>query len=413
MAANTPPSPAPAGPQPSRADQLAARARLGGGVSRGPIGDFFRALGRFVVLGLANLVFPRPRAAMPPASAIHKVLVIRVDERVGNQLLTTPLLRALKLGLPDAQVHLLAPRQGHAVASPHVDRAIRWQKRDAFRAPLRFLDLLLALRRERYDVVVEAGHWSAFSLTASLVARLVATRRGASIGHDRGGSARFLSHPVPHDFRDVSEVPAKLELLLPLGLPDRGYELDTSLGMASQRDADALIERAGLAIRAMAVVNPGARFADRRWPPQAYAAVCRGLVERGLVPLVVWGPGEEPLARAIVDFAPGAMLAPPTDLGVLAALMRRARLVVSNNSGPMHLGVAVRVPSVGVFFRGDSARWGHRLPTFAAAEVRGDDQAALVLEAVDRALSGASKPGAAKPPSPRPSPPASRGERGS
>ena len=388
MAAPTPPSPAPGGPQPSRADQLAARAKLGGGVGRGPIGDFFRALGRGVTLFLANLAFPRPRAEMPPPTAIRKLLVISDDERVGNQLLTTPLLRALKRGLPDAQLHLLAPRQGHAVASPHVDRAIRWQKRDAFRAPLRFLDLLLALRRERYDVVVEAGHWSAFSLTASLVARLVATRRGASIGHDRGGSARFLSHPVPHDPADVSEVPAKLELLLPLGLPARGLELDTGLGMASLHDGDALLARARLDGKPVAIVNPGARFADRRWPPQSYGAVCRGLVERGLAPLVVWGPGEEPLARAIVDFAPGATLAPPTDLGVLAALMRRARLVVSNNSGPMHLGVAVHVPTVGVFFRGDSARWGHRLPTFAAAEVRGDDQATLVLEAVDRAMGG-------------------------
>ena len=389
MAEPASPSSAPAGSQPSLAEQKAARAKLGGGVGRGPIGSFFRALGRSIVLFLANLVFPRPRAAMPAPADIRKVLVIRVDERVGNQLLTTPLLRALKLGLPGAQIHLLAPRQGHAVASPHVDRAIRWQKRDAFRAPLRFVDLLAALRRERYDVVVEAGHWSAFSLTASLVARFVATRHGASIGHDRGGSARFLSHPVPHDPGDVSEVPAKLELLLPLGLPDRGYELETGLGTASLHDGDALLERAGLAIKPFAVVNPGARFADRRWPPQAYAAVCRGLVERGLAPLVVWGPGEEPLARAIVDFAPGAMLAPPTDLGLLAALMRRARLVVSNNSGPMHLGVAVHVPTVGVFFRGDSSRWGHRLPSFAAAEVRGDDQAALVLEAVDRAMSGA------------------------
>lgn len=360
-------------------------ARLGGGTGRGPIGDLFRAIGRGLVLGLANLFWPRPRAALPALSELRKVLVIRVDERIGNQLLTTPLLRALKLGLPQAELHLLAPRQGHLVASPHVDRAFLWQKRDAFRAPWRLLGLLRALRRERYDLVVEAGHWSAFSLTASVLARAVGRR--VIVGHDRGDAARFLSHPVPHDPASVSEVPAKLELLRPLGLAPRGLALETGLGedAASTAAADALLASAGIGNRPFVLLNPGARQADRRWPPEAYAAVARGLAGQGLRVVVVWGPGEEHLAGEIATGS-GATLAPPTDLRLLAALMRRARLVVSNNSGPMHLAVAVGAPTVGVFFRGDSARWGHGLPGFAAAEVRGDDEAPRVLEACDRAL---------------------------
>jgi ADP-heptose:LPS heptosyltransferase len=366
----------------ARREEARRAARLGGGRSRGPLGDLFRAIGRAMVLGLANLLWPRPRAALPPLADLRKVLVIRVDERVGNQLLTTPLLRALKLGLPHATLHLLAPRQGLLVASPHVDRAFLWQKRDAFKAPWRQLALLRALRRERYDLVVEAGHWSAFSLTASILARLVGSR--VLVGHDRGDAGRFLSHPVPHDPANAVEVPAKLELLRPLGLSPRGLELETALG-ADLAPADAALAAAGLDSRAFALVNPGARLADRRWPPESYAAVARGLADRGLAVLVVWGPGEEGLASAIAEGA-GASLAPPTDLALLAALMRRARLVVSNNSGPMHLAVAVGAPTVGVFFRGDSARWGHLLPRFAAAEVRGDDEAGKVLEACDRVL---------------------------
>ena len=349
------------------------------------MGDLFRALGRWLVLGLANLVWPRPRVDLPPLSELRKVLVIRVDERVGNQLLTTPLLRALKLGLPGAALHLLAPRQGHLVASPHVDRALLWQKRDAFRAPWRMRALLRALRRERYDLVVEAGHWSAFSLTASLLARLVGPR--VIVGHDRGDAARFLSHPVPHDPASTAEVPAKLELLAPLGIPARGLALETGLGRdgASERSAGEVLHAAAIGALPFALLNPGARLADRRWPPEAYAKVARGLAARGLRVLVVWGPGEEKLAGDIAAGA-GAPLAPPTDLALLAAVMRRASLVVSNNSGPMHLAVAVGAPTVGVFFRGDSARWGHALPTFAAAEIRGDDEAARVLEACDRVL---------------------------
>lgn len=389
------PSPSPVPPPPpapprgffarlrKRREDARRQAQVGGGRQRGPVADLLRSAGRALALGLANLILPRPRAAAPAPDAIRRLLVIRVDERVGNQLLTTPLLRAAKLGLPHAELHLLAPKQGLLVASPHVDRFHLWQKRDAFRAPLRQLRQLRALRRERFDVVIEAGHWSAWSLTSSILARLLAGRR-ASIGHDRGDAARFLSHPVPHDPASVAEVPAKLELLAPLGLPARGLELETGLG----RDlaaADAALAAAGIS-GPFALLNPGARLADRRWPAESYAAVARGLAERGLAVLVVWGPGEEGLASAIVEGS-GARLAPPTDLDRLAALMRRARLVVSNNSGPMHLAVAVGAPTVGVFFRGDSVRWGHGIPAFAAAEVRGDAEAPAVLAACDRVLS--------------------------
>jgi ADP-heptose:LPS heptosyltransferase len=365
----------------ARAERERLQAALSRGQKRGRLGALARGAGRAVVVGLASLLFPRRRAPMPPPGAIRKLLVVRTDERVGNQLLTTPLLRALKLGLPGAELHLLAPRQAAAIVPPHVDRLWLWQKRDAFRAPLRLLAQLRALRRERFDVVIEASHWSAFSLTAVLLARLAGGR--VTVGHDRGESARFLSHAVPHDPARGSEVPAKLELLAPLGLPERGLAPETGLGI-DPAPARALLAAAGLD-GPFAVLNPGARLADRRWPPEPYAAVAKGLAERGLGVLVVWGPGEEPIAQEIARGS-GTTLAPPTDLALLAGLMRLARLVVTNNSGPMHLAAAVGAPTVGVFFSGDSARWGHRVETFAAAEVRSPADHALVLQACDRLL---------------------------
>jgi ADP-heptose:LPS heptosyltransferase len=366
----------------ARAQQQRLKAALSRGKQRGPLATRVRDVGRSIVVGLAGALFPPPRSTMPQRGEIRRLLVIRTDERVGNQLLTTPLLRALKLGLPDAELHLLAPRQGAAIAPPRVDRLWLWRKRDAFRAPHRLLAQLRALRAQRFDVVVEAGHWSAFSLTAVLLARLVGGR--ATVGHDRGEAARFLSHPVPHDPANGSEVPAKLELLAPLGLPDRGLAPETGLGL-DPAPARALLAAAGLAGRPFAVLNPGARLADRRWPPEPYAEVARGLAARGLAVVVVWGPEEEPIAREIAERS-GTTLAPPTDLALLAGLMRSARLVVTNNSGPLHLAAAVGAPTVGVFFAGDSARWGHRVPTFAAAEVRSTGDHGLVLAACDRLL---------------------------
>jgi lipopolysaccharide heptosyltransferase III len=377
----------------ARADALAARwlrrldREIGGARGRGPLATRVRDVGRRLVIALATALFPTPRAALPPAARARKVLVVRTDERVGNQLLTTPLLRALKLGLPTAELHLLAAaRQSQVVATRHVDRVIPFEKRLAFRRPWRLVALLRALRSERYDAVVEAAHWSGFSLTASLLAR-VAAGGGAVVGHARGESPRFLSHPVAHDAGNANEVQAKLELLRPFGVLPRGLAPETELGQDPALAA-AVLARCGVA-RPYAVLNPGARMADRRWPPTAHAAVARGLLARGLAVVVVWGPGEEALARGVAEGS-GAAFAPPTSLPELASLLRGARLCVSNNSGPMHLAVAVGAPTVGVFLGRESpARWGHLLPAFAVAEPRDEGDAAAVLAACDRLLRSA------------------------
>ncbi len=356
--------------------------QIGGARWRGPLAERLRNAGRSLVVFLATLLFPKPRGPMPALADIRRILVIRTDERVGNQILTTPLLRALKLGIPHAELHVLAnARKASVIVSRHVDRVIPFEKRDAFRMPVRLARLFRDLRRTRYDVVVDAGHWSGVSLTALLVARLAGGR--AIVGHDRQGSDRFLSHPVTHDPANEVEVPAKLELLRPLGLLPRGLEPETELG-SDTGPARELLSRLSLE-PGVALLNPGARVADRRWSPAAHAAVARGLAARGLRVLVVWGPGEDGIARAVAEGS-GAKLAPPTDLALLAGLLRLSRICVSNNSGPMHLAVAVGTPAVGVFLSGDAARWRHLLPIFQAAEPRGEDDAAAVLDACDRLL---------------------------
>ena len=88
-------------------------------------------------------------------------------------------------------------------------------------------------------------------------------------------------------------------------------------------------------------------------------AGARALAAQGVVPVITWGPGEEAVAAAVVAGAPGARLAPPTDLDELGALMAGARLTLCNNTGPMHLSVAVGTPTLGLFLHMEMERWGH------------------------------------------------------
>jgi heptosyltransferase-3 len=320
-----------------------------------------QALGRALLMGLIRLFFspapvPAPRI---DAGAIRRVLVVRTDTRVGNVLLTTPLVRALRRGLPQARLDWLVASGKQVLVEGLADRLIPFDKKQFFRAPLRFWRSLGQLRLERYDLVIEAGHWHTFSFTSLWLARW--TGAPIRVGHARGLADHFLTHPVEKDPAVVRDVASKLELLAPLGLAPAGEELETTVDRAPQvgLEADSIVALAEG--RQVVALNPGARKPDHRWPARAFGELARRLRdELGVTPLVLWGPGEEPIARAVVEASCGAALyAPSTDLPLLAALFRRSAVVVTNDTGPMHLAVASGAPVVATLVADDGARWSH------------------------------------------------------
>jgi ADP-heptose:LPS heptosyltransferase len=302
-------------------------------------------------------------------SRIRRLLLIRSDDRVGNVLLTTPLMRALREGLPHARIDWLiaATRRPLVDGLFLADRLIPFDKRANRRNPLPLLSLLWQLQAAEYDVVIDAAHHDAFSLSTAMIARW--TGAPVRIGHDRGDAAYFYSHPVPPPSEMQNDVLMKLELLKPLGLPSRGVALETALGRSEAvgKQADEVIEKARLKDR-FVVVNPGARKPDRRFSGAGLGLLVKHLAqETGLRALVVWGPGEEELAQTIVSAArDAAVLAPATDLDLLSALLRRASLLITNDTGPMHLGVACGTSVMALFTADVANRWGHQLPTFRA-----------------------------------------------
>lgn len=109
-----------------------------------------------------------------------------------------------------------------------------------------------------------------------------------------------------------------------------------------------------------ALVNPGAAWPNKQWPPGRFAAVAAFLREvRGMRSLVLWGPGEAPLAHAVVEASGGAAtLAPPTRVRDLLELARSAALMISGDTGPLHIAAAAGTPIVAIFGPTDAARNG-------------------------------------------------------
>jgi ADP-heptose:LPS heptosyltransferase len=144
----------------------------------------------------------------------------------------------------------------------------------------------------------------------------------------------------------------------------------------------------------------GAARPEKRWPVARFGALAARLGhEEAARVLVVWGPREEAAARAIVDAAPAAraVLAPPTDLDELTAVLRRASVVVGGDTGPLHVAAALGTPCVGLYGPTSAVRNGpygpgHRAlqsPDGRLASITEGDVARAVGEILDGGLRGA------------------------
>lgn len=297
----------------------------------------------------------RARRVAPALVAPRSVLLVRIDNRVGEALLTTPLFTALKSLHPAPRIHLVTHPKTRAVLEGHpdLDAVFTLGRRTAWLGPLS--RVMRRLRAARYDLVVNCANWSTPAVTSALVARM-ASPHSALLGPDTPPVAALHDLSVAPREDTPSELHQRLHLLSPI----RGLEPRPRLSFRQPKPLPviaALLEQ--LQTTPYAVVNPGGRLGWRRIPPSTFAAAARALLSRGLLPLITWGPGEEPLAREVSSAVEGSQLAPPTTLDDLAALMRSARLTICNNTGPMHLSVAVSCPTLAFFLHMDLERWGH------------------------------------------------------
>jgi heptosyltransferase-1 len=118
------------------------------------------------------------------------------------------------------------------------------------------------------------------------------------------------------------------------------------------------LARMGLGDQPFAVISPGAGWGAKCWPADRYGALAQELNRSGLGAIVNFGPGEEPLAQAVVEQSQGAARPVTCTIGQLIALTRRARLFIGGDSGPTHLAAALGIPVVAIYGPTNPARNG-------------------------------------------------------
>jgi lipopolysaccharide heptosyltransferase I len=276
-----------------------------------------------------------------------RILIVRLSA-IGDTIHTMPVLCALRDQLPNAFLGWVVERRSSELLRDHpaLDELIvlprRW-----FLSPRVVWDLRRRLKKLRFDVAVDVQGLTKSAVTAWLSG---ARRRIGMAGIDGRELSPWLNNERVEP-RAAHIVDRNLELLRPLGIeaPMVRFGLPR-LPLVDDR-AEQIIADAHLG-NGFAVINPGAGWSSKLWPPERFAALARHLGHnRGLASIVVSGGAEEHAwARAIVAGSEDhARLAPATSLVELAALVRRARLFIASDTGPLHVAAAVGTPCVGLF----------------------------------------------------------------
>jgi ADP-heptose:LPS heptosyltransferase len=326
-------------------------------------------LGRRLIVGaLGCLLAVRRRQVV--LSDDPTILVVRLDERVGNLLMLVPLLDSLRRRFTRARIDVLGSVKGGALLDGHpcVHTYLPFHKW-ALLAADGPLAMAWRLRRRRYDLVIDAANPTDPSTTQAILVRLSGAHH--TVGTDHPGFGRLYSAPVHLTDPSAHEIDLRLALLRPV--PGEIISRAVYLARPPPPDGALKVLIDGLNGQEMGIVNVGARIADKMLPVSVYAQLAELVAGTGLAAVITYGPTERRLAEAVCAACPCSTLAPPTSLWQLAALCRRARLVITCDTGPMHIAVATGTPTCGIFLSTDPARFGYREPPHLAVEARAGD----------------------------------------
>lgn len=293
-------------------------------------------------------------------------ILVSLPGWVGDVVMATPALRALRRRFPDAHVaaqgkkHLLGLLEG----SPLVDEVLPAPSRGV--RPM--LSAARELRAERFDWAVLLAE----SERAALLVRLAGIRLRSGLFHT-APRRLLLSHPVPRVrssgglLARFSMIERYLQVTRALGAPDDGDGMELPVLERARASIDERLSAVGIGGKGpLVVVVPGAAFgAAKTWLPDRFGSAARELCARlGARAVLAPGPGEERLAREVVGHASRAAVsldAPCLDLAELTALIDRAMLVLTNDTGPRSMAVARRRPTVAVAGPTDQAYTAHHL----------------------------------------------------
>jgi ADP-heptose:LPS heptosyltransferase len=337
--------------------------------------------GKRLLVGLASrLVKTAPMSSEEVRTTNpRRILVVRQQNQMGDQLLAIPAYRAIKESLGDVELGVVTAPINRDVLlnNPYVDHVFTYNNRDLAGT----IRMIREIRRGRYDLVIVL-HTVSFSFTSALIGLLSGARirvgsTSDPFGNALSGAFYHLELPLPgaSELAQMNEAEHNVYPLRAMGIDTKDLSPIIVPGPASQSFAREFLERATRPGRKRIVVHPGAGKAANVWSPSNFAEVVNRLSGRTEIDLlVVRGPRD---AHAVDEFG-RAVRVPYTlvegrPISDVAAVLRASDLVLCNDTGIMHVSSAVGATTLAVFGPTDPVRWAPRSTNLSVVRAKDGD----------------------------------------
>jgi len=291
-----------------------------------------------------------------------KILIVRLD-RIGDVVLSTPVLKAVRDAYPDSHIAFMVAPHAREIAdgNPYINEVIVYDKAILHKGVFDGAKFVYGLARKRFDIAImlhPTRRTHLLSFFSGIPKRLGYERKMGLILTDRIPDKKHLG--LKH------EIDYTLGLLRYIGIEPTNRKLYVPVDNDSEDRVRRILADGGISDGDKIVaINPGASCRSKRWPAERFAEVADALArELGVKIVVVSGSQDKSFADSTLSaMKTGALdLSGKTTIRELACLLKRSSLFISNDSGPVHIACAVGTPVISVFGRSDRGlsprRWG-------------------------------------------------------
>ncbi len=263
---------------------------------------------------------------------------------LGDVILTLPLVQVLKKSIPEVQIDFISiPGTVEILQShPDITNVIVYDKHGSQKSPRAFLAFASALRKSKYDHVFCPHR----SLRSCLLSR--STKAEVRVGFRNSALKKAFTNVVPWKF-GVHEIERDLSLLGPLGIPIRREEPHLFPTATHRSTVDKFLSENGIAVPYL-VIAPGTVWPTKQYPVEMMAEVARKMLAKFENIVIIGGEKDAPFVSAF-DPHDKRIVSGVGKLSVMcsAELIRRAALLIANDSAPVHIASAFNIPTVAIF----------------------------------------------------------------
>jgi heptosyltransferase-2 len=292
-----------------------------------------------------------------------KILIIRTD-RIGDVILTTPAIKALRQSFPHSFIAMMvSPLTKDIVeGNPYLDEVIVYDKKGKDKGIFSFWRFVSNLKKKNFDISLNFHT----KKRVNLISYLAGIKQ--RIGYDNNKFSFLLTKRLKDTRIEGKRHEAQycLDVLKEIGINSQDLQLFMPLKDSSEKWAEKILKENNIgAADILIAIHPDASCPSKRWPIERFSQLSNRLIEeKNFKVAIISGKKDSYIVKMVKRYLryPVIDLSGQTSVSQLASLLKRARLLISNDSGPVHIASAVGTPVIAIFGRSQKGlspvRWG-------------------------------------------------------